>query len=440
MLLGALAGVGIGLGLWFGLRAVREQPPAPAPVAEASAAADLDVDADAGVDVDAEPGLAPTVERSPADSGAALPVAGGLALEPPYSLEAAPGKFVLGQHHRFMVDIYPELPRHALDVEVRPGLRVERPVPSAGPGATRVDEVALFVFTRTDEGLSAQTALGGFSWPGGRGWLLGLRSARHEDRVLATPMAWPKGGSERTQVEASVATVEATSQFRVRSLLGSNSWALTVEPRRGGRAALVAPVMQALANEAVTQEVWLDGRPLPGTTAVLSFGRHTLFGARELWLTVPAVESLETAPVEVELAPLPREADVPPAKRSPEDGKTAFARKGGPAGAGELRCDRITAISSLVGLRGRAARVLRLELGAEPPLLLVESAWEGGQPPGSHRAMVMENLRMMVDDCRQHRRSLAVVRSRKVEALETTAGTWSGIRVDTSDLGFGGRR
>lgn len=437
MLMGALAGVVIALGLWFGLRAAQ-----PAPALEAAGEV-IDLDAP-------EPAPAPpkVAQREKADAGAvaaagaspaARPAVPPAAPEPRFSLEAAPGKFMLGEHHRFLVDLYPKLPDYSLGIDIAPGLTVERLARGGAAGARGPSEkVGLLLFTRTAAGLSSRTVGASFSWEGGEGWLIGLRSAMLDDRVLTTPMAWSKRGKSQAPIEASVATVESTSQFRVRSLPGANSWTLTVTAKGGEGQAVVSPVMQALPNPELTADAWLDGRPLDGSMAVLKPGTHTLYGARELWLTVPAVSDVKTAPLEVELTPLPPEADLAMARRPLPGERKTFTPKKGLAGAGELRCDRITSVGPLAGVVDQNLAAFRIELGAEPPVLMVESALprpkRSALSESQQGNFMMENLRAVVEECRRNEKTLEVGRSKRVDWLKTTRGVWSGLRVDAADL------
>jgi hypothetical protein len=227
--------------------------------------------------------------------------------EPKYAADDAPVTFTLGRHHRAVLDQVTHIPKDVKSFEVShwPVIKYSTGEDLAKGKAPALFDWPVMLIEETKGGLSVRQANKKEQWSGNRGWLVLLTDAPRTSGIEKLPMAFPGGSSKSkksTTVEVGTLGVDGTSSFRVRTLDPKKTWKLTVTSKaQGGE--VVVPIVVLLADLGPgVKAASLNGKPVVKHTAVLAPGSYTLSGAAGLWMTVPAVDGMKIAELEVELA------------------------------------------------------------------------------------------------------------------------------------------
>lgn len=229
--------------------------------------------------------------------------------ETKYTADAAPVRFTLGEHHRASLSQLTPLPEASTAFEVThwPVLRYTSGADQEQGRSASLLDWSVLLYTLKNGRLEARPAAKKEKWPGGRGWLVTVLDGSRSSGFEKVPMAFHSSGKTKAKksspVEVVPLAVDSVGSFRVRSLEAAKAWTLTITAQGDdppGPVVLLAPELLEGAKQ-----VTLDGKPLVRHTAALMPGRYRLAGARALWMTVPTVDGLKLAPLEVELSAAP---------------------------------------------------------------------------------------------------------------------------------------
>jgi hypothetical protein len=251
------------------------------------------------------PPVPPPMKPTPVDEPPKLPPEE----EPKFSADAAPVKFTLGKHHHPALDQVPALPDEVKSFEIShwPAIKYSTGEDLEKGRAPSLLDWAVLLVEQQGEGLRIRHASKKETWVGSRAWLLLLLDASRSGGIEKIPMAFPRNNQKSKKgstVEVNTLGVDGTSSFRVRSLAASKTWKLTVTARpKAGE--VVVPAVVLLTDLAPgVKAATIDGKPVVKHTAVLKPGSYRLSGATALWMTVPGVDALKLAELEVELSAL----------------------------------------------------------------------------------------------------------------------------------------
>ena len=258
------------------------------------------------------------------DAGAAPPDERDLPVveEVQFEVQRAPVDFVLARAHRSRLDDAPRLPRGPgrLTVVTWPIMGVELQTQAlqriGGPGNVMVPMIPiddlvktekvnaaavqrpmpLFLFERTARGVAVRPVKKEDRYEAPDAWLFAPTTPTDERAGQADIRA----GTKPLNVTGLTLAVYAEDRFTVRELSGGGTWRLEVKVKADDPGTVVPAVL--VAEPEADALVVLDGKPLPFGAGIVPPGRHTLRGARALWMTVPTVTGLEPATLEVVLA------------------------------------------------------------------------------------------------------------------------------------------
>jgi hypothetical protein len=231
--------------------------------------------------------------------------------KPLYSADAAPLRFTLTRHHRASLSQLEMLPEYGstfalttlpvVNYSSAEDLELGRP-------PSQIDLPMLLV-TKKDGRLAIRFAEKKEQFPGGEGWLILVTDAARTGAFKRLPLAFPRGENKRARgrssIEVGMLKVDSLGSFRVRSLAAAKAWKVTVTARPAAGEAV--PPIVALVPDLLpgAKAVQLDGKPVNRHTVILNPGSYRLSGAAGLWMTVPSVDGMALADLEVELAAIP---------------------------------------------------------------------------------------------------------------------------------------